>query len=104
MKFQLNTDTHINGDTRLADVTQTLVEAALGHLIDRLTRIEVHLSDTNGRKGGADDIRCLIEARPEGMHPMSVSHHDATVEAAVRGAGKKLRTLLDSEFGKRGRH
>ncbi|PIW29229.1 MAG: hypothetical protein COW29_07230 [Rhodobacterales bacterium CG15_BIG_FIL_POST_REV_8_21_14_020_59_13] len=100
MQFQLNTDAHIQGDDRLAEVAETLVTAALGHLTDRLTRIEVHLADVNGAKGGPDDIRCTVEARPEGMQPQTVTHNDANVNAALRGAAKKIRSLLDSEFGK----
>lgn len=103
MQFQLNTDSNIQGDDRLADVAETIISSALGHLTDRLTRIEVHLADVNGAKGGADDIRCTVEARPEGMQPRTVTHTDATVEAALRGGGKKIRALLDSEFGKLGR-
>jgi len=60
----------------------------------------VHLNDVNAQKGGADDIRCVVEARPEGMKPLAVTHHDATVEAALKGGARKLRALLDSEFGK----
>ncbi|MCP1335525.1 HPF/RaiA family ribosome-associated protein [Futiania mangrovi] len=103
MQFQLNTDANIQGDDRLAEVAESTVASALGHLTSRLSRIEVHLADVNGAKGGADDIRCTIEARPEGMQPQTVSHHDATVEAALRGGARKLRSLLDSEFGKLGR-
>jgi hypothetical protein len=100
MQFQLNNDANIQGDDRLSDVAETIVTSALGHLTGRLTRIEAHLADENGAKGGADDIRCTVEARPEGMAPLTVTHHDANVEAALRGAAKKLRSLLDSEFGK----
>jgi hypothetical protein len=101
MQFQLNTDSHIQGDERLSTIAQTAVTGALGHLTGRLSRIEVHLADVNGAaKGGPDDIRCTIEARPEGMQPQTVTHNDATVEAALRGAGKKIRAVLDSEFGK----
>ncbi len=101
MQFQFNTDHHIQGDDRLAEVAETVVTSALGHLTARLTRIEVHLADENGaNKGGADDIRCTIEARPEGIQPQTVTHNDGNVEAALRGGGKKLRALLDSEFGK----
>ncbi|WP_210877673.1 HPF/RaiA family ribosome-associated protein [Roseovarius autotrophicus] len=103
MQFQLNTDANIQGDDRLAEVAETLVTSALGHLSDRLTRIEVHLVDVNGAKGGNDDIRCTVEARPEGMQPQTVTHNDANVDAALRGAGKKIRSLLESEFGKLGR-
>jgi hypothetical protein len=103
MQFQLNTDANIQGDDRLAEVAETLVTSALGHLTNRLSRIEVHLADVNGAKGGADDIRCTVEARPEGMQPQTVTHNDANVDAALRGAAKKIRALLDSEFGKLGR-
>jgi hypothetical protein len=100
MQFQLNTDANIQGDERLAEVAENTVTSALGHLTDRLSRIEVHLVDVNGAKGGTDDIRCTIEARPEGMQPQTVTHNDANVDAALRGAAKKIRSLLDSEFGK----
>jgi hypothetical protein len=88
---------------RLAEVAKNTVVAALGHLKDRLSRIEVHLADVNAAKGGDDDILCTIEACPEGMQPQAVTHADANVEAALRGASRKIRNLLDSEFGKLGR-
>ena len=103
MQFQLNTDKNIHGDDRLAEVAEHTVVLALGHLTERLSRIEVHLADVNAAKGGADDIRCTIEARPEGMRPQTVTHTDANVEAALRGGAKKIRARLDSEFGKLGR-
>ncbi|GLQ57838.1 hypothetical protein [Devosia nitrariae] len=103
MQFQLNTDANIQGDDRLAEVAGQTIASALGHLTDRLSRIEVHLADVNAAKGGTGDIRCTIEARPEGMQPQTVTHNDATVEAALRGGAKKIRSLLDSEFGKLGR-
>ena len=102
MQFQLNTDTNIQGNERLAEVAENAVVSALGHLTDRLSRIEVHLADVNAATGGVDDIRCTIEARPEGMRPQTVTHADANVEAALRGGAKKIRALLDSEFGKLG--
>ncbi|OOY16200.1 ribosomal subunit interface protein [Thioclava sp. DLFJ4-1] len=100
MQFQMNTGSDIHGDRHLVDDAEKIVTAALGHLAHRLSRLEVHLADVNGAKGGADDIRCTIEARPEGMKPLAVTHSDANAKAAMHGAAKKLRTLLDSEFGK----
>jgi hypothetical protein len=100
VQFQLNTDANIPGDDRLAEVAEQTITSTIGHLTTRLSRIEVHLADVNAAKGGADDIRCTIEARPDGMRPHTVTHRDATVEAALRGGAKKLRSLLDSEFGK----
>lgn len=103
MKFQLNTDSNIQGDTRLAELAENAIVAALGPLAGRLSRVEVHLADVNAAKGGPDDIRCTIEARPEGMQPQTVTHHDSDVATALRGGAKKIRSLLDSEFGKLGR-
>ncbi len=104
MQFQMNTDSNIEGDQQLADEAEKVVTATLGHLTDQLSRIEVHLVDVNGAKGGSDDIRCTVEARPEGMKPQTVTHSDANANAALHGAAKKLKSLLDSEFGKLERH
>lgn len=69
MQFQLNTDANIQGDDRLAEVAETPVAFAPGHLTPRLPRIELHLADVNGAKGGDDDIRCTMEARPGPLIP-----------------------------------
>ncbi len=100
MQFQLNTDSSIQGNTGLAETAESIVTTAVGHLAGRLTRIEMHLVDVNAGKGGADDIQCTIQARPEGMQPQTVKHSDANEDAAIRGGAKKLRSLLESEFGK----
>ncbi|MCC5972173.1 MAG: HPF/RaiA family ribosome-associated protein [Pararhodobacter sp.] len=100
MQIKINTDHNIHGDERLKESVRQMVEQGLGHVLSRLTRVEVHLQDENALKGGADDIRCMIEARPVGMAPQAVTHNDANVEAAARAAAKKLRNLLESEFGK----
>ena len=103
MKFQLNSDSNIKGDERLNEIAEQIVVKELGPLAARMTRAEVHLQDVNGSKGGPQDIRCMIEVRPEGLKPSSVENRDANVEAAIKGAAKKLRSLLNSEFGKLGR-
>lgn len=100
MQFQLNTDHHIGGDERVAEVAEETVTNTLGPLVKRLTRVEMHLKDTNAGKGGPDDIRCTLEARPEGLKPHTVHHDDADVIAAIKGAAKKMRSHLDHEFGK----
>ncbi len=100
MHIQVNTDRNIHGDQRLEEIARQIVIQSVANLAPRLTRVEVHLQDVNAHKSGPDDIRCQMEARPEGMRPVSVSHNDKAVEPALRGAGRKLKALLDSEFGK----
>lgn len=100
MQIQLNTDHNIHGDARMAEIAGGIVTAGLGSLAGRLTRVEVHLQDVNAHKGGPDDIRCAMEARPEGLQPLSVTETAASVEAALKGATGKLRRVLESAFGK----
>jgi len=100
MQIKINTDRNIQGDERLKEVAREIVSHGIAHFTARLTRIEVHLQDVSAARSGPQDIRCMVEARPEGLRPVAVSHNDATVEAALRGAAKKMNTLLTSEFGK----
>jgi hypothetical protein len=100
MQVRLNTDSNIDGDERLAEITETIVSSSLRHLESRVTRVEVYLVDANATKGGPYDTLCTIEACPEGLRPQVAADSDAEVEAALRGAAKKMRAVLDSYFGK----
>ena len=52
MQIQINTDHNVAGHEALASHVNGLVENALNHVSDHITRVEVHLSDENGNKGG----------------------------------------------------
>jgi ribosome-associated translation inhibitor RaiA len=100
MKIQLNTDVHIEGTEALAAWVGSTLEQALARFADSLSRVEVHLSDENGGKGGPQDHRCLLEARPEGRQPMVVTAHGATLEQALQAAVHKLVRRLGSTLGR----
>lgn len=100
MLIQVNTDNHIVGREALTTRVQATVEAALSRFDDRISRVEVHLSDENGRKTGPDDKRCVIEVRLEGRQPTAVTHMAATIDDAVSGAADKVVSSLDSTLGK----
>ena len=100
MKIQINSDHSIVVDAHLSDVLESTVADTLKYLEDRITRVEVHLSDVNGNKSGNDDKRCMMEARPAGQSPVAVTDEAATVEEAVHGAANKLKKLLDHHFGR----
>ena len=104
MQIQVNTDNFIQGDERVIEVAEEAVTTDLGHLADKLTRVEVHLKDQNAHKHGPAHIRCTIEARPKGMKPMS-AHTDAdAIPAALKGAARTLRHRLEQEFAKLDKH
>ncbi|HSJ25190.1 MAG TPA: HPF/RaiA family ribosome-associated protein [Longimicrobiales bacterium] len=103
MKIQVNTDRNVHGGEQLKDEVRQVVGATLDRFSDRLTRVEAHLSDDNSSaKGGADDMRCVLEARVAGANPMSVSHSAATLKEAVAGAADKLETVLQRHFDRQG--
>ena len=101
MQIQVNTDHNIEGHEALADQIRDVVESALNRVSDHITRVEVHLSDENGDKGGPNDKRCMMEARLEGRQPVAVTQHAATLEQAVDGAADKLIRLIESTLGRR---
>ncbi len=100
MQVQVNTDRHIKGHEKLATQVREAAETALSHISDRITRVEVHLSDQNADKSGADDKRCVMEARLKGRRPVAVTHDAATLELAIDGAATKLSRSLERTLDK----
>lgn len=83
-------------DTRIRE----LLAGTLSHLGDRLTRIEVHLGDENAHKGGENDKRCMLEARPKGLDPVVVEVYGNDFYETVHEAAGKLRRVLTKTFEK----
>ena len=105
MQIQVNTDNHIQGDARLIEYVEGIVTDALDRFGDRITRVEVHLTDQNSRnKAGGNDKRCVLEARLSHKQPVSVSHDADTVKESLHGAADKMEKLLDHTIGKLSNH
>ncbi len=100
MQIQINTDSNIEGREALAAEVTAVVEGALSRFSDRITRVEVHLSDENSDKSGQNDKRCMMEARMEGLRPAAVTHTAPTLDEAVDGAADKLKRSLESTLGR----
>jgi hypothetical protein len=98
MHVEVSTDSRTTAD--IPSVTAD-VEAGLSRYKERLTRVEVHLRDVNGPKGGPD-CRCALEARPAGRQPVAVTNDAGTPDAAVKGAVEKMGRLLEATFGREG--
>ena len=95
MQVQVHTDNHITGREALVERVESEVETSLSRFADRITRVEVFLGDENGPKHGANDKRCLMEARVSGRQPIAVTCHADTLDAAIEGAAEKLVHALD---------
>ncbi len=79
------------------------IEEVLSHFDDWLTRVDVHFKDQNGQKGG-EDTRCLIEARPRGLDPMTAENVAGEVRDAFHGALDKIHRVLDHQHGRRAKN
>lgn len=101
MLIQINTDSNIEGKDALAQQVEGVLKRTLDRFNEKITRLEVHLSDENSdKKFSSKDKRCLLEARLAGLQPVSVSHQAATLEQAVDGAVEKLKRSLDRTLGR----
>jgi len=104
MQINVNTDKTIDRHTGLDSHVQTVVETAIGRFSEHVSRVEIHLSDNKGEKSLDGDNRCLMEARVNGLQPVAVSDHAATLHQSISGAADKLKRALDSALGKRADH
>lgn len=104
MQFQFNSDSSVMGTENVAERIEEMVREKLARFEERLTRIEVHVSDVNGAKHGADDKHCTIEARPRGGKPIGVTGKADKVDDAARKAANTLAQRLERLFGKEERH
>ncbi|MFC7422579.1 ribosomal subunit interface protein [Nocardia tengchongensis] len=99
MQIQVFADRNVGGGAIAQDATGTIA-AVLDRFADHLTRVEAHITDVNGHKGGSEDKKCTLEARPKGQPPVATTHRAATAEDAYTGAADSMAHLLDSKFGR----
>lgn len=104
MTIQFNTDKNITGDNTFTAQNVAKIKKSLSRYSDHISRIEVHLSDEDGRKDGMGAIRCLMEARMDGRQPIAVTSQSDTYEQAVGQALDKLRSSLDTILGRLSNH
>jgi hypothetical protein len=104
MKIQFNTDKNIEGHERLESFFTAELEKELARFEDKVTRIEVHLGDENSAKGGVNDKRCMIEARPVKSNPIAVTTYADSIEKAFFQATEKIKKSLNTTFDKQLAH
>jgi Sigma 54 modulation protein / S30EA ribosomal protein len=96
---QISTDNHIKSDAAANARLEDKVRRKLKRFDERLSRVEVHVADVNGPKGGGDK-RVSIEARPAGHDPVAVHAEAKRVDNAVILAADKAVRALDHSLGK----
>jgi ribosome-associated translation inhibitor RaiA len=93
---QIHTDNHIQSNETLTAQIESLIAGAVARASNRVSRVQVHLGDVNGHKGGSNDKRCMIEVRIDGQPPLAVTQQGPTLEQAMNGAADKLERTIGS--------
>ena len=104
MTIQINSDHNVEVNESLTEYIKAEVAKSLHRFEEHVTRLEIHFRDENGAKGGADDKRCLIEARMEGHNPFAATCHEDTIQKAFHGAMDKVKHALSKEMDKMKQH
>ena len=102
MLIHVTTDNHIQGREPLVREVEASLQGSLARFAPQITRVEVHLSDENGKKAGDDDKKCTLEARLSGLQSVAVSGNGANLDQALSSAVDKLAHMLDHKLGKLG--
>jgi ribosomal subunit interface protein len=100
MQVQINTDNTIEIHEPLTIHVESVVKEVLSRFSGHITRVEVHLSETNDHKRTGGDHRCLMEARIEGHPPIAASDHATSLHQAIHGAAEKLKRAIESTLGR----
>lgn len=100
MDVQINTANNVEGREALSRHLEETVRARLSRFAARLTRVEMHIGDENADRDAGHDKRCVVEVRPAGLDPVTVSDQADSIEQASAGALVKMVSALDRTFGK----
>lgn len=101
MQVLLHADPHVDGRHQMADHLESVVNAALARFVGRVTRVEAHLSDADGRaRAEAGAIHCTLEARLTGLASVVVKEHADNAHQAIEGAVRKLKRAIGDEIAK----
>ena len=101
MNIEIRTDKNIQNSERLIDYVRAELNQEFQRHSERITHFSVHLSDENGDKGGDDDIRCMIEAKPAGLKAVVVNHRGHNLDTAIHGAIDRLKRSLEHVIEKK---
>ena len=100
MDIQFNTDSSVEGKHALEVYMSETISEALARFSDKITRIEVHVSNENGEKKSPNDKKCVLEARLKGLDPIAVTGSGDTIKLAVTSAITKIKAALDTTLGR----
>jgi ribosome-associated translation inhibitor RaiA len=101
MQILLHSDPNTDGSHLMAEHLETVVKAAMARFGERVTQVEAHLSDANGKnKSSGDDIHCTLDAKLLGLDAIVVKDRSGNAHQAIEGALRKLKRAVGAEIAK----
>ncbi|AOA59670.1 HPF/RaiA family ribosome-associated protein [Acinetobacter larvae] len=95
MNIEIRTDKNIKNSERLISYVREELTKEFQRHTERITQFSVHISDENGDKGGADDIRCMVEVKAAGIKPVVVTHKAKNIDLSLHGAIERVKRSLE---------
>jgi len=93
----------ITATEAISDHINKTIEKALSLFERQVTRVEVHLHDSNAGKGG-EDKRVVLEARLSGFQPLAVEHTAKDMYESITQAGHKLERAVKHKVERHHEH
>ncbi len=100
MTIEINTEKNFSEQKSFGKNIKELLAVDLLPFQEQITKIEIHFSDQNGNKNGMTDKKCLLEAHLKTIQPIVVTDKSSSYDLALIGATDKLKTTIESIFGK----
>lgn len=101
MQILLHADKSSDGSQAMTTHLEDVVNGALGRFGERVTRVEVHLSDADSpARTGTGSIHCALEARITGLDSVHVSEQADDAHRAIEGGVRKLKRAVGAAIGK----
>jgi hypothetical protein len=96
MQILVSSDDQACCDEELVQRIEGVMEGTLERFGDRVSRVEVRLSELNSPNPGDRDKSCTLEAKVAGLAPVVASHEAPTLTEAIHGAADKLKRSVAS--------
>jgi hypothetical protein len=101
MFIQVKAENSPFGNQDWQSEVEAFVQGTLGRFGERITSVEVLLSNgEGGERGGGSEKRCLIKARVNGLEPVAIRTHAPFYDVAIAACAEKMERTLDRRLSR----
>jgi ribosome-associated translation inhibitor RaiA len=101
MQIRVFADEHIDSSEELTFRVEGVVQGSLDRYQERISLVEVFLSQRIPHHSGERDMCCRMEAHAGALKPIEVNHEAITLTEAIHEASSKLERAIHTTLGRR---